>query len=88
MPTAPSVEERNSRNFLRLLWFSPIVMTLLGVFFLVTNSQGPWITWLAFALALVSIVGAIRETRKTKAAALTSAAEVAAAQRSQVDAAS
>jgi hypothetical protein len=69
MPADPTADAANTRKFLLLIWVSPILMTLLGVAFLFMSSEKPWLPWLAFALALVSVFAAIRQTRKTKAEA-------------------
>jgi hypothetical protein len=39
VPTDSSVEERNTKRYLQLLWVSPVVMTLLGTFFLFTSDE-------------------------------------------------
>ena len=67
MPTDSSVEERNTKRYLKLLWVSPVVMTLLGVCFLFINDEKPWLPWLAFVLAIVNVITVIVETRKVTA---------------------
>ncbi len=67
VPTDSSIEERNTKRYLQFLWVSPIVMTLLGVFFLFISDEKPWLPWLAFALAIVNVIAVIVETRKVKA---------------------
>ncbi|WP_156401972.1 hypothetical protein [Agromyces sp. Soil535] len=69
MATDSSVEERNRKRYLRLLWVSPVVITLLGVSFLFISDEKPWLPWLAFVLAIVNVIANIVETRKVKAKA-------------------
>ena len=69
VPTDSSIEERNTKRYLQFLWVSPVVMTLLGVFFLFISDEKPWLPWLAFALAIVNVIAVIVETRKVKAKA-------------------
>jgi hypothetical protein len=69
VPTDSSVEERNTKRYLQLLWVSPVVVTLLGIFFLFTSDEKPWLPWLAFTLAIVNVIAVLVETRKVKARA-------------------
>jgi len=69
VPTTTLTEEQKTRRYLRLIWISPIEMTLLGIAFLFLNTEKPWLPWAAFALAIVGVIGAVVETRKVKAAA-------------------
>jgi hypothetical protein len=64
VPTTTLTEEQKTRRYLRLIWISPIVMTLLGIAFLFLNTEKPWLPWAAFALAIVGVIGAVVETRK------------------------
>ena len=75
MPTTTLTEEQKTRRYLRLIWVSPIVMTLLGIAFLFLNTEKPWLPWAAFALAIVGVIGAVVETRKVKARSATAAGE-------------
>ena len=76
MPTTTLTEEQKTRRYLRLIWVSPIVMTLLGIAFLFLNTEKPWLPWAAFALAIVGVIGAVVETRKVKARSATATGEL------------
>jgi hypothetical protein len=69
VPTDSSVQEFNAKRYLQLLWISPVLVTLLGVFFLFLSDEKPWLPWLAFALAIVNVIANLVETRKVKARA-------------------
>ena len=69
VPTTTLTEEQKTRRYLRLIWVSPIVMTLLGIFFLFLSVEKPWLPWAGFGLAIVGVIGAVVETRKVRAAA-------------------
>ena len=67
VPIDSSVEERKTKRYLQLLWVSPVLVTLLGVFFLFVSDEKPWLPWLAFVLAIVNVIANIVETRKVRA---------------------
>ncbi|MUN08671.1 hypothetical protein [Agromyces luteolus] len=55
------------RLFVVILWAAPILVTLAGFALLAWGGNRQWVAYVAFGLAAISAIAAVREQRKAQA---------------------
>lgn len=67
MPQRPLEPRAAHRLFIVILWATPILVTLAGSAILAWGGNRQWVAYVAFGLAAISALAAVRAQRKAQA---------------------